>query len=236
MAFGRRGSQTQASKVRRFGAWAGLSVILLGLVGCPSTRDRAVYNYQHGLFYQAYRGFDKMAIKGDPVSLYAAGYMRYYGIGIARDKDKAREYIRVAAKKGYPQAVTALKMIIEDHPTMRVDVGGLRKPIKYPVDRLYTPDYHHVSWMRERKPQNYTIVLKEDPYAKALVKSLVQTYHMDVARYRFFQGRKPVTRVTAGDFKSFEAAQQKLAALGTALKSKAEIRSWAEIQSVMLPD
>lgn len=90
-----------------------LLLTLLGCAGCA--RD---YNFHEGILsfrLQNYRdAFVRLmpeALKGRPEAEYAVGYMYYYGEGVVANRAKALHWIRLAARHGQADAVTALQMI-----------------------------------------------------------------------------------------------------------------------------
>ncbi len=57
----------------------------------------------------------KLADADNVQAQYALGYMYYYGLGISKDQDIARDWIKKAAKQKYPPAVIALNAMTKPY-------------------------------------------------------------------------------------------------------------------------
>ncbi len=55
-----------------------------------------------------------LAQAGDPAAEYTLGYQYYYGIGVSRDEEAAREWIAKSASQGYKRAKEAMRLIINN--------------------------------------------------------------------------------------------------------------------------
>jgi DamX protein len=94
------------------------AVAVLGLVGCSKNNQQTPQNMSacSGDPYLMKYGCSvsrvaSAAQNGDADAQYALGYMYYYGVDTARDKDSAKLWISRAAAQGQPLAKSALAMI-----------------------------------------------------------------------------------------------------------------------------
>lgn len=100
------------------------SVVALGLSSCSTNNSMDSSSVcSNNPFLQQYNcsltAVQQAAEKGQPDAQYALGYMYYYGIGTAKDQQKAMLWIRRAANQGQPLAIKAVQMLNKsDYPTM----------------------------------------------------------------------------------------------------------------------
>ncbi len=212
------------------------SVLLTSGCHTVTTKQEIVYNYSQGDYLKAYRGANNLANTGDPVAQYATGYMLFYGVGTARDKDRARYYIRQSANRGYPPAVAALKMISEDHPNMRVEPLGRTTPIRYSGNVDASILVHDVGWLRERNPTHYTIELHSKAINEQIVTALASKNQIDLAKFKELENKQPESAMSLGDFENPQQASIALAMLDEKTAQAASISKFKHVQDKMLPE
>lgn len=214
-------------------------IIGLALTSCSTfhtPRDKAMYYYKNGYYKQAYPTLFELARRQDPEAMYAVGYMRYYGMGVSKDTDIARDYIGRAAKMGYAPATDAVKMIYEDHPNMRVEEGGRQRPIVYKPQIHGVPAVQKVQWIRDRYPYHFTLIVDANKKPDPLAKEIQKAYKIDVAKYSQSKAKHVVSKLVIGDFKDEAAAVALQKKFSPKLKKHTHIARFAQVQSVMLPD
>lgn len=195
-------------------------------------RDEVLAQYSQGNYLLAFEKLEFMARRGDAVAEYATGYMLFYGVGIAKDEGRALDYFRKSAQQGYPEAVAALKMIVEDHPNMRVEEHGRRKPYRYNVRVDDGRLLQDIPWIRERNPRHFTIRLQAQTLTDALVNALTHDSDLQFAAYRDVD----TTSTVIGDFTDEREAMQALASLDSPYQKSAAITTFGEVQQNMMPE
>lgn len=127
-------------KLIKMGAGLSSSVIILaGLNGCTSNQPAAPYSAANpkqpsasfessaicanNSFLQKYQcsfvKVEQAARAGDPDAQYALGYLYYYGIGTAQDRQTGLMWIRKAAAQGQPVAQQALQALSTTKPAKK---------------------------------------------------------------------------------------------------------------------
>jgi len=76
--------------------------------------EQAQVSYSQGDYSRAFNELLDPVKHNDPKSLYAMGYMYYYGIGTEKDQNLGRGLIRRSAAYNYPPAIAALKLINQE--------------------------------------------------------------------------------------------------------------------------
>lgn len=92
-----------------------LYLLSILLISCSSHRvpaylDQAKMSYAQHDYPRAFEELLKTPLT-NPEAQYALGYMYYYGLGIAKDEDRGRFWIRKAADQCYIPAMQALHKI-----------------------------------------------------------------------------------------------------------------------------
>ena len=92
-----------------------IAICCLVLQSCATEKvmEQAKSNYAQGNYHQAFMNAEKLARYGDADAQYAIGYMYYYGLGITKDEDLARSWVRKSAKNGNADAQHALKLLTQ---------------------------------------------------------------------------------------------------------------------------
>lgn len=124
-------------KLIKMGGLSSSVILLIGLNGCSSTHTTAPYSSVNGVtqppvsfessttcannaFLQKYQcsfiKVEQAARAGDPDAQYALGYLYYYGIGTAQDRQTGLLWIRKAAAQGQPVAQEALQALSTSKP------------------------------------------------------------------------------------------------------------------------
>ena len=67
--------------------------------------------FQQGYYKHAMQSLLPLAMKGNPESQYAVGYMYYYGYGVAQDTDVGYFWTQQSARQGCQRAIDALHLI-----------------------------------------------------------------------------------------------------------------------------
>ena len=85
----------------------------LTLSACISSLNlkEGICSFKEQNYRQAFIRLLPEAKKGNPEAQYAIGYMYYYGQGVTEDREKALEWIRLAAASNQSDAVIALRAI-----------------------------------------------------------------------------------------------------------------------------
>lgn len=107
--------------ISQIAARVGIKTIVLSSVlvlsGCrwyQTPEMIAAESFHRGQYHRAYTALERMARQGNVRAQYALGYMNFYGLGTAQDRDLARSWIRKAAMYKYPPAMAAFKMMTQD--------------------------------------------------------------------------------------------------------------------------
>lgn len=88
-----------------------LATMLVGCAGNSRTMKLAANEFHQEKYTRSLRYLEGPARMGDPEAQYAIGYMYYYGQGVIENHTEARKWFHLAANKGYPEAIAALKMM-----------------------------------------------------------------------------------------------------------------------------
>lgn len=91
-------------------------ILCSALSACMSNNarlDEGIRCFRAQDYRSAFIRLKPLADTGSPDAQYAVGYMYYYGEGVTENRKKAMFWIKCAAKKGQPEAVQALKILLK---------------------------------------------------------------------------------------------------------------------------
>lgn len=91
-------------------------VFCLNLSACTSYHsqlEQGIKCFRAQDYRSAFIRLKPLAISGSADAQYAVGYMYYYGQGVTENRRKAMYWINCAAKKGQPEAMQALKILVK---------------------------------------------------------------------------------------------------------------------------
>ena len=93
-----------------------ISILTFCTPGCVTFRapnyTAGKQSFIEGNYSQAYKQLYPAAQNGHPDAEYAVGYMYYYGLGVAQDKQAAIAWMQRAANQGQSQAINAVDSIL----------------------------------------------------------------------------------------------------------------------------
>lgn len=212
-------------------------IISLLLTACAAMQqnrlNEAKANFERQNYSSAFLELEQLANSGSPQAQYAVGYMYYYGLGIARNTDTARSWIRKAADHQYLPARQALNLIMKNGqqhaPHNKTLIPGF-----YSENQKGDPD---LNWMRAQNPHQYTIRLVSSANKKQVDKvAIKQAQNFSrLAEYRFMKNSKVWYGLVMGSYSNKADARKVLAKLPKNQQITAAIEQWQGIQSVMLP-
>src|SRR5580700_10421648 len=92
-----------------------IHVMMISLLGCmPQTDDhilnQAKSDFQHHDYSQAFNLLMGLAEKNNAQAQYTIGYMYFYGLGVQKNTEQAKYWIKKAADNGNPNAIRALEI------------------------------------------------------------------------------------------------------------------------------
>ena len=217
----------------------GLSLLFTACASTQKQRDLAQSYYAKRDYALAYQELYPLAKRGDTNAQYTIGYMYYYGFGVAKDEDVARSWIRKSADNGNARAKHALQLMLEHayldfrshHPTL--DPYATHPPGLSQADKAL-PD---LTWIRQQKPQDYTVVLAENKDLKKIdaIKQHKTNGTGRFAKYRTKRGNTIEYALTYGSYPTSVSAERSINRLDKSLQKTAHLSQWQNIQMVMLP-
>ena len=103
-----------------------LLVTFCALAGSTELGD-AVRAYREGSYAQAFKGFEALAEKGEPLAQTFLGSMYNAGQGVEKNEDLAMSWFRKAAEQGEPSAQRNLGVYYWDHAENKNDLKDAEK-------------------------------------------------------------------------------------------------------------
>jgi hypothetical protein len=178
-----------------------LIVSCLSLSACQmfQTPDPAMQAFVHGDYLVAYTKLEHRARLGDTSAQYAVGYMNYYGLGVAEDRDLALNWFKLSARYGYQPSRQALRILTHDAYKAEVNVAEIRPQM--PIMGK-TAELKNVDWIRQQNPQDFTVEVKQPMAAEKLKQA-----NYPLVEYRYKNQDKIQQSWIYGDFKTEEQAR-----------------------------
>ena len=98
----------------------GISVLLLFLTGCATTKPKTSpqliqgkHYFVEGYYKRSLCSLLPLAADGNAEAQYTVGYLYYYGYGVTQDTEVGYFWIKRSADQHYPPALKALALIAE---------------------------------------------------------------------------------------------------------------------------
>lgn len=177
-----------------------LAISGAALSGCqfmPGFSDPAMEEFVRGDYIRAYAKLETRARLGDTSAQYAVGYMNYYGLGVAENRDLALNWFRVSARYGYQPAQQAIRIL-----THREYKAAVNPSVSKAVPAQTVSMMQPVEWIRNQQPTDYTIEVKEPQLAASL-----QEKNYPLVSYRYKDQDQIEQAWIYGDFKTAEQAK-----------------------------